>query len=391
MRFERLGRRRSGSADLAVWACVAVALILIAAADSTEPTASSRDLDLLGLLLIAGCALVLHWRRTMPEVVALAVLGLTGTWHALGYSSSLINVTALVALYSLGYHGSGARQLVVLAVGVAGVAAGVTLFAEEDTGAQLVAAVGWTLAPFLFGQVVRSRQEVMEGLAERARRAEQDRDEEVRRQIERERIRIAREMHDVLAHTVSAMSVQAGVALDAFEREPEATRDALVAMRRSSREAVNEIRAALNLLRAGVEPGPGDLAPAPSLAQVDDLLAVARDAGLAVDLEVRGQRRPLMSLTELTAYRVVQEALTNVMRHAAAATVSVRLDFGPAALTVEVSDDGRGSGDVQPGLGLRGMRERVESAGGTLSYGNTGEGGFGILVELPLDDSRSQT
>lgn len=230
--------------------------------------------------------------------------------------------------------------------------------------------------------------------ADRAARAEAERDREARLRVARERVRIARELHDVVAHTVSAMTVQAALALDALDARPEVARQAMRQVRTSGKEAVRELRAAVGVLRQG-EP---DAQPAPRLAELAELAERVRATGLRVTLRTPGTDAEggdaggeLPPLVELAAYRIVQEALTNVLKHADARQVAVSVVRGAGGgeerLVVEVVDDGTaavGAGHVGDGYGLIGMRERAVGVGGTVVAGPVADGGWRVSAVLPV-------
>jgi signal transduction histidine kinase len=229
-------------------------------------------------------------------------------------------------------------------------------------------------------------------MAGRQRRlaAERTRAEEARRRAGEERMRIARELHDVLAHNISLINVQAGVALHLMDEQPGQSRSALQAIRQASNDALGELRSVLDVLRQGDEAPPRS--PASGLAHLDSLVAGAGATGLAVRTEVEGTPRPLPAGTDLAAYRIVQESLTNVTRHAGPASATVLVRYGQDNLTVQVDDDGKGpeppsaaDASLRPGRGLVGMRERVAALGGELTTGPRPGGGFRVLARLPVD------
>jgi signal transduction histidine kinase len=245
--------------------------------------------------------------------------------------------------------------------------------------ANLLFAVVW-FAGFLLGR----KFEEGDAAKERAARLEQEREEQSRVAVAEERARIARELHDVVGHSVSVMVVQAGAErLDLGEERP-ATREALLAIERTGREALAEMSRLLGILRAE-----GDglaLAPRPSLAQVDALVKTMRDAGLPVELRVEGERTSLTPSVDVSAYRILQEALTNVVKHAGPARAYVVVRYGGREVELEVIDNGHGPVDGNgPGYGLAGMRERVELHGGTLEAGKGNGGGFTVKARLPLE------
>jgi len=218
---------------------------------------------------------------------------------------------------------------------------------------------------------------------QRAEEAERTRDEAARRRAMEERVRIARELHDSLTHSISVIQVQAGVAVHLARKRGEDVPPALLAIQEAGADAVRELRATLGVLRSE-DDGDGS-----GLGQLDSLVARARAAGLPVTVTVTGAKRPLTREVDQAAYRIVQEALTNVSRHAGQACASVHLHFTPETLSVQVVDDGQGTvrpagtRPSGPGLGLVGMRERVSALGGRLQAGPRDDGGFRVRAELP--------
>ncbi|WP_404867594.1 sensor histidine kinase [Kitasatospora griseola] len=214
----------------------------------------------------------------------------------------------------------------------------------------------------------------------------------VRAELTAERIRLARELHDVIAHSMSVVNVQAGYGQFVIDRDPQGAKTALAAIRSTSRDALREMRGLLGVLRDGGPPDTASLLPAPTLADLDRLVAGAADAGVRVDLTITGARRELSPALELTAYRIVQEALTNVVKHAATDTARVRIEYRPDALLLEVGDRGRGAQPAEveaaDGHGLAGMRERVGLYGGTLEAGPRTPRGFRVRALLPTGGER---
>jgi signal transduction histidine kinase len=228
-------------------------------------------------------------------------------------------------------------------------------------------------------------------MASRQRRlaAERTRAEEDRRRAGEERMRIARELHDVLAHNISLINVQAGVALHLMDEQPGQSRGALQAIKQASNDALGELRSVLDVLRQGDEAPPR--APASGLAHLDSLVSRAGATGLEVRTRVEGTPRPLPAGADLAAYRIVQESLTNVTRHAGPASAAVLVRYGKDNLTVQVDDNGKGPSATNTngtgGNGIRGMRERVATLGGELTTGPRPGGGFRVRARLPLDDT----
>ncbi len=322
----------------------------------------------------------LAWRRRAPLAVAALVMG------AFAAQSLILDPTptpdgelipALIAVYSVAANGAGWSPFV---GGGLSLAAGLIWLGVDDFLLPTVIFGGAWVA----GRLVQKRQLYAQAFAERARVLELERDANVRVAAAEERVRIARELHDVVGHSVSVMVVQAGAErLDLGEERP-ATREALLAIERTGREALAEMSRLLGILRAE-----GDglaLAPRPSLAQVDALVKTMRDAGLPVELRVEGERTSLTPSVDVSAYRILQEALTNVVKHAGPARAYVVVRYGGREVELEVTDNGHGPVDGNgPGYGLAGMRERVELHGGTLEAGKGNGGGFTVKALLPLE------
>ncbi|MEW1656447.1 sensor histidine kinase [Streptomyces sp. NPDC093707] len=264
-----------------------------------------------------------------------------------------------------------------------------------------LAIFAWTGMAAAAGDAVRSRRAYIDAIRERAERAERTREEEARRRVAEERLRIARELHDVVAHHIALVNVQAGVASHVMDNRPDQAKQALAHVREASRSALEELRATVGLLRQSDDPK-APTEPAPGLGVLDQLIEGFVRAGLPVALELPSEPRPaLPASVDLTAYRVVQEALTNVHKHAGdGARATVRIARTDAALTVAVLDDGRGAGPDGPaegavaepggGHGLIGMRERVQALRGTVVTGPRAAGGFQVRVTLPLGGARTQ-
>jgi signal transduction histidine kinase len=333
-------------------------------------------------LAVAACALLV-FRRRKPVPVTLAILALVFAYHVMGYPGEALGIALFVALYSVAAWGRTAGSLPA-AVTLTGAASTLMLIGPHPVSWSNPAVYGPTISMLcvvMLGATVRQRRVDAE---ERVRQARAVAEADMHRRLTEERLLIARELHDVLAHTISVIAVQGGLALDALDDSPELTRRAVLTMRGSAREALAELRAALTTLRGEGDPAAPPV-PQPHLADLPDLAAAARAAGLAVEIDMDGTDAGVPPVVELTAYRIVQEALTNAVRHSGAESVWVGLRHEAGSLRVEVSDDGRGLPD-QPatGMGLRGMRERAEALGGRLTLGSRAGGGCRVEAELPL-------
>jgi signal transduction histidine kinase len=341
-----------------------------------------------GLVLIALFSVPLVFRRTYPVASFTAVslacvvqLILTDTWIPL-------DVAFLLSLYAvsanstkqwarIGALGVGALGAVLGSLDWIGVT-GSFLFSVGIMGA--LVAFTWTL-----GDLLRTRRAYVGQLEERARRLEIERDQQAQIARAAERARIARELHDVVAHSLSVVIAQADGGLYAGSSDPGAARESLATIGATGRQALTEMRRLLGVLRHD-----GDstaMAPQPSLSQVEELVGNLRGGGLAVSLEISGTPRPLPGGAELAAYRIVQEALTNTLKHAGpGAKARVCLAYEPSLLRVSVSDDGRGAAaaDDGRGQGILGMRERVALYNGTFTAGPRVGGGFQVVAELSL-------
>jgi signal transduction histidine kinase len=205
--------------------------------------------------------------------------------------------------------------------------------------------------------------------------------EEARRRASDERLAIARDLHDVVAHNISVINVQANTALHLMDRQPERAREALTAIHEVSRQALGELRSVLGVLRGDEADAP--LVPSPGLDRLGELTAHTRTAGITVRVVEQGERRPIPAGVDAAAYRIVQEALTNTVRHSGGHAATVRLCYDPDALTIEVDDDGRAAVPPKPGNGVAGMTERARALGGTLDAGPRPGGGFRVLARLP--------
>ncbi|MDQ3894589.1 MAG: histidine kinase, partial [Actinomycetota bacterium] len=381
---------------IAIDAGVAVAVgIGITIAIAARQEANSEDPDALAYLLGIAIATPLLVRRRWPRAVFLVSTSFLIAYHVFDYPAIGMAAPLAVAIYSAARAGH-LRAVVVVVGGLELWALGWRALAEGESlvsalGTQTLVEILLVATLLLLAETARARQAWMAEVAERLRRTEAEREREAKRRVELERLRIARELHDVLAHTIAVIGVQAGVAAEALADMPAEARSALRTMREKSREATAEIRAALGVLR---EPEAGaPRTPAAGLAQLEELIGAAAAAQLQVELSVTGTARPLPAVVDLTAYRIVQESLTNVIRHADTNEAQVSIRYEPEAIVVEVADDGRGSTNgtvgVTDGHGLAGMRERAAALGGRLEAGPASTGsGFRVRAWLPTGGER---
>jgi signal transduction histidine kinase len=341
-----------------------------------------RDLDALAFALLVLGPVALAWRRRWPVPVLAVNLAATEAYYLLGYEWGPAFLSLAVAFWTILTAGRRLSAWIVAAVGYVSYfgLAFLVGWGPPPTVAQAVGVAAWLLLVLVAAEVGRARREQV---AEAVR----TRQEEARRRASEERLRIARELHDVVAHSISLINVQASTALHLIDERPGQARTALTAIKRASKEALGELRSVVDILRQSDEEPP-PRTPAAGLARLDDLVSRVRAAGLEVLTKVEGDQRPLPAPVDLAAFRIVQEALTNVHRHAGAATATVHVTYGERDLTVQVDDDGRGAssgGTSGGGAGIPGMRERVATLGGELEAGPRGGGGFRVLARLPLD------
>jgi signal transduction histidine kinase len=353
------------------------------------------------LLILNGLALV--GRRRWPVATFAVCLALSGAYHVLMFPDGPADLGTVVALYTVASVAGPAVSMAAFTATVAViVGSDVAVKGAEPRLMEFMLETGFPgLLVLGLGFSVRGRRQRLLAAEARAAAAERTRDEEARRQVEAERLRIARELHDVLAHSISTINVQAGVASHLLDQQPDQARSALRAIREQSREALRELRATVGVLRQPGEPA-APLDPAPGLGQLDGLVASMRRAGLAVQVGVDGDPSGLPPSVDLIAYRIVQESLTNVLRHTPAATATVSLARLPDALVIRVDNDGAGgtaggrpdsgpdgragggSDEAGGGHGIAGMRERANAIGGELAAGPRPGGGFRVSARLPV-------
>ncbi|MEV0779908.1 sensor histidine kinase [Streptomyces sp. NPDC050428] len=335
------------------------------------------------VLLIAGPALLLL-RHRYPVFCVFGVALSALLYLGAGYPYGPIFLTVAVACFAAIV--SGHRTAAWWAIGLLWVGhllVGHLLYPylppSGDAGAAWGPEVGvaaWVVAVLLISELARVRRE--QWIHDRAERAAAE-----ARRADEERLRIARELHDVLAHSISVINVQAGVGLALLDSDPEQARTALTTIKAASKEALGEVRQVLDTLRTS---GDAPRAPAPGLDRLPELVEQAAGAGLSVELEDEGERVALSPGADLAAFRIVQEALTNVVRHSGSRTAHVQLGYGADVLTLRIDDAGPATGDEAGGSGngLVGMRERAAALGGTIEAGPRPDGGFRVRASLPL-------
>lgn len=346
-------------------------------------------------LAFAGTLLV---RSTRPELMAGAAAVVVVTQAMLGgrLTSTLgVAFASMLISFSIGLLLSRNRSIAWAGAVLAATWFDLVAVTHDDAGVlsdiafTTVVAVG---APFLAGRALRDRRERTDELERLNRELQAEREQTARLAVLDERARIAREMHDVVAHSVSLMVVQAGAARHLLTQDPEQSRVALASLETVGREALHELRRALGILRDGSDDAV-QLAPQPGLDQLSSLVDRARASGLEVDLVTQGDPRSLTAGVDVAAYRIVQEALTNVIKHAGDNRVRIHLSWGQEGIRLEVADRGIGTaaGPAPQGHGLVGMRERTSLHGGTFAAGQGGDGGFVVTAELPYDSEQVGT
>jgi signal transduction histidine kinase len=367
-------------------------MIGLGSMSATQALPGFRPIDPLGVLLVLLATVPVAVRRRWPAGVLMVTGGATIALSALGYDNAG-GMGPLFALYTVAAHTERAVSVAGLGFTAVGILATIVLEVErfDIRLPNIVASYLAFATVWLIGDNLRTRRAYLAQLDERARQLEREREEQAARAIADERSRIARELHDVVAHHVSVMVVQAAAARRVLGQRPEAAAAALSAVESTGRQALVEMRRMVGVLRAGS--ADESLAPLPGLDRLGELLAQVREAGLPVELETSGEPRRLPAGVELSAYRIVQEALTNSLRHAGNATARVCLDYGSDGLAITVADAGRGKaedrssapGRAPGGHGLVGMRERVALYGGRFAAGPGPSGGYVVSAWLPVD------
>ncbi|MGW0091785.1 sensor histidine kinase [Streptomyces sp. NPDC003328] len=350
-------------------------------------TDQARRPDALGWTLLLAAHVPIVWRRRRPLLVLAAVVALVAPYHALDNNHGAPLPASFVALYTVAVTGRPLRTILT-GTAVLGIVVSVMLTVNAHQALGLLRVSGWVIAVLFFGVDVRYYRQYVASIVERAEHAERTREEEARRRVAEERVRIARDLHDLLAHSITLIGVQTSVAVHVLAADPERLDRAAIAraledIAGTCRTARGELRTTLDVLREQGAEGEAR-GPLPGVDGVTDLVGAARLAGARVRQTVRIREVP--PAVGAAAYRIVQEALTNVVRHAGPEPV-VRVDLHEkdGALHLSVTDDGTGpSPGGVPGYGLVGMRERARSVGGTIDAGPRTQGGFEVAAVLPL-------
>jgi len=369
-------------------AAVLASLFLPLATSHIARSNGDHSLDWFGYVLLVVAGISVGTARRWPRSTLAVVTFVLGAYIVGRYPGGPVYVVGWVALFALSWRTDRRTGL----IGAAGLC--VVLSAASVAvrgGEQLLALVfvGWSAAAVFLGDALRNRRSYLRELEERNRSLELTREEESRRRVAEERLRIARDLHDSVAHAMATINVQAGAAAHVLERRPEAAKPALDAIQDASREVLDELAAMVRVLRE--EDDDGARVPTPGIAEVPELVDAAGAAHLPVSLEVDGPIGGVAAPVGTAVYRIVQESLTNVMRHAPGAATRVVIRRGhDRSLCVEVHDDGRSTaangraGARGSGTGIRGMRERAEATGGVLDAGPCADGGFRVTVTWPV-------
>jgi len=353
-----------------------------------RPLLRADQLSLRAWLIDAALVLPLIWRRRRPVVVFGVLAAVALVQWAVGLRLSA-DVALLVALYTVAAREPRRVAVVAGAVLEAGAVLAAVRFAPAgDVLGSVVFLSGLVVAAFFIGTTVQTRRAYLGALVDRAARAERERDQQALLAASTERARLARELHDIVAHSLTVVVTMAEAAAASTDTDPPAARAAMEQVATTGRLALAEMRRLVGVLRTGPHDDLADLTPVQGLDAVDGLVTGARAAGLPVRLTVGGRPRPLSVAMDTTAYRIVQESLTNVLKHALApSVVEVLLRWEEERLVLQVSDDGRPPSTArEPGHGLAGMRERLAILGGELSAGPGSTGGWRVRATLPLGE-----
>jgi signal transduction histidine kinase len=386
------------------WVAIDVVLAVLLAARSASRVAfgphnlpAGEAWVVVRYLAVALACGSLPFRRRFPMAVLCLVAVSVSLLEALA-EQELILLAVAMAVYTVAATSIGWISLGTVAAAAGAITAGALAAAGGPDGGLALSGLAVVLVGWLAGENARARRIYVEAVTERAAERERESEERARRSGTEERVRIARELHDVVAHAMSIIAVRSGVARMVLDTQPGEAREALGIIEDTSRQALDELRLLFGVLRRAEPDGtPAELGPVPGLADLPELLTQITDAGVAVGVYVEGQSRRLPPGVDLSAYRIVQEALTNVVRHAGPAAAELTLRYRPAEIQIEVTDDGQARDDhafPSPhdgdgrGQGLVGMRERATLYGGQLLAEPT-PSGFRVLARIPTDEAGS--
>ncbi len=379
------------AADVALSTAVAAAAVgYTAAYGEGEPQFRTRDAIGYALTVVAAAALV--GRRRWPVPVFGITLAATLAYVGRDYSTGAVSLALLVALSTLAAEGNHRRTAVaaVITLGSFVLVRAVWVYQGWNYRRTLISpglVIGSCVAAVFLGLAVGSRRAYIAEVEDRAARAERSREEDARRRVDAERIRIAREFHDIVGHSIATINLLAGVAVHVMDRRPQDAAEALRTIKATSLQAMREVRAGLGVLQERDDEDPR--APTPGLDQLDLLVATTCQAGVPTRVSVSGDRRPLPAPVDLAAYRIVQESLTNVIRHSGADSASISVRYDDSRVVVEIDDTGPGDGDrdtptAGSGNGIVGMRERVLALGGDFEACPREDRGFRVRASLPV-------
>jgi signal transduction histidine kinase len=368
--------------DVALAAVGAAALVAVMAATEGDP--GDRSFDALAGVLVAVAGGVLALHRRAPLLVLAVSTAAVALYGLREYPGGAVYLTVIGAIFAVAVARGPARAAVPAALTT--VVLVVTTF-DGSAALEIELWVSWAAGALLLGGSVLGRRAERAALEERARHLAESRDEEARRRVAEERVRIARDLHDSVAHSMASISVQAGVGAHVLDDRPEDARAALLAIKHASRNALAELRASLGMLRSS---GAAPREEAAGLDRLPTLVESSRAGGLPVEVLVEGDAGPLPPAVDMAAFRVVQESLTNVIRHAGPARATVAVRHANDSVEIEVTDDGRGvaagnsdAGGEGGGHGLAGMRERAALLGGEMEAGPRRGGGYRVWVRFP--------
>jgi signal transduction histidine kinase len=374
-------------ADAAFGACVAVGLLGAAVAEAGPPAVTSaRPVDAGAVALAATVAAAVAVRRRYPVATLVVLNGVCLVWFSCAYPGRLITLPPLIGCYTLAaYRGWRWGLTGAVFTALIGILAIRVVLGDRQTAGVVPIVVLLAATAGSAGAAVGYYRAVLAATRAQLTREIQTREERARRLAAEERLRIARELHDVVGHAMATISVQAGVGLHVLAQRPGQAREALTAIKKISDDGLTDVKTILGILRADAPADEQPLAPRGGLDRLADLIGTAEAGGVRVELDVAGDPRPLPAPVDLAAYRIIQEALTNVLRHAEAQRIRLTLEHNPSRLLVRIRDDGAPTGaDTQGGHGIDGMRERARALSGQLTAAPHPDGGFEVCAELPI-------